>query len=93
MIVSDPRSETSPATVRKAAGAAAQRCGWSLTWTDNHGQQRLAERESQQHHTGQYVGPRAGMIGGGDQPTTATTSAAAIDLGDNPTDAGPGWAR
>ena len=77
MTVSDPRSATSPATVRNTAGAAAQRCGRSLTRTDRiaSNAQPTAKPSST---TPVSTSARAGMNRAVTSATT-TTSPAAID--------------
>ena len=75
--VSDPTREIRPATARNTAGAAAQRCGWSLNRRDRTASnaQPTAKPSST---TPVSTSARAGMNGAATS-VTATTSPAAID--------------
>ncbi len=74
---SDPRIEIRPAMARRTAGAAAQRCGWSLTRTD-----RTASSVQPTANPSSTAPVSTSAVAGMNGATTsaaATTSPAAID--------------
>ena len=75
--VSAPRMETSPATDRNTAGAAAQRCGWSLIRTDKTASNAQPNAKPSSTAPGS-TSALAGTSGAAATPT-ATTSPAAIE--------------
>ena len=85
--VSAPSSAIRPATARNTAGAAAQRCGWSLNRTDRTASnaQPTAKPSSA---TPVSTSALAGMNGAATR-ATATTRPAIMDADNDPTDADP----